>query len=78
VTKIAQGEGDAAIVYATDARTSNAVVPVAVPDDANVLATYAGVVVKASHLVAAARALLAWLAGPDGQAVLAPFGFLPP
>jgi molybdate transport system substrate-binding protein len=77
VAKIAQGEGDAAIVYVTDAGTSNAVVPVAVPDDANVRATYAGVVVKASHVVAAARALLGWLTGPDGQAVLASFGFLP-
>ena len=41
-------------------------------------ATYAGVVVKASANAAAAAAFLAWLAGPDGQAILASFGFLPP
>ena len=33
--------------------------------------------VKASANVAAAQAFLAWLAGPDGQAILASFGFLP-
>ena len=48
------------------------------PDAANVLATYAGVVVKASPNAAAAQAFLAWFAGPDGQAILAGFGFLPP
>ena len=41
-------------------------------------ATYGGVVVKASPHQDAAAAFLDWLAGPDGQAVLAAFGFLPP
>ena len=41
-------------------------------------ATYGGVVVKASPNQDAAKAFLDWLAGPDGQAVLASFGFLPP
>ena len=77
VTQIELGEGDAGIVYVTDARTSTKVVTVAVPDSANVPATYAGVVVKASANTAAAQAFLTWLAGPDGQAVLAAFGFLP-
>ena len=45
--------------------------PIAVPADANVPATYAGVVVKASRNAAAAQAFLTWLAGPDGQAILA-------
>ena len=45
---------------------------------ANVLATYAGVVVKASPNPTAARAFLTWFAGPDGQAILSGFGFLPP
>ena len=47
-------------------------------DPANVPATYAGVVVKASKNAAAAKAFLDWFAGPDGQAILGPFGFLPP
>jgi molybdate transport system substrate-binding protein len=78
VSKVELGEGDAAIVYVTDAKTSTKVTPIAVPADANVLATYAGVVVKASKNAGAAQAFLTWFAGPDGQAILASFGFLPP
>jgi molybdate transport system substrate-binding protein len=78
VSKIELGEGDAAIVYVTDAKTSTKVTAITVPTDANVPATYAGVVVKGSKNAAAAQAFLSWLAGPDGQAILASFGFLPP
>ena len=78
VSKIGLGEGDAGIVYVTDARTSTKVTTIAVPDVANVMATYAGVVVEASTNGAAAQAFLTWLAGPDGQANLASFGFLRP
>ena len=78
VAKIELGEGDAAIVYVTDAKASTKVTTVGVPESANVPATYAGVVVKGSANAAAAKAFLAWLAGPDGQALLSSFGFLPP
>ena len=78
VAKIALGEGDAGIVYVTDAAAADGVETIDVPDAANVPATYAGVVVGASPNQAAASAFLEWLAGPDGQAVLAEFGFLPP
>jgi molybdate transport system substrate-binding protein len=78
VAKIELGEGDVGIVYVTDAKTSTKVMTIAVPDAANVPATYGGVVVRASPNVAAAQAFLAWLAGPDGQAILASFGFLSP
>ncbi len=77
VAKTELGEGDAGIVYVTDAKASTKVITIRVPDAANVPATYGGVVVKASTNVAAAQAFLAWLAGPDGQAILASFGFLP-
>jgi len=72
------GEGDAGIVYATDAKASAKVATIAIPAEANVPATYAGVVVKSSAHSATAHALLSWLAGPDGQAILASFGFQPP
>jgi molybdate transport system substrate-binding protein len=78
VATIELGEGDAGIVYVTDAKTSTKVTTIAVPPAANVPATYAGVVVKTSPNVAAAQAFLAWLAGPGGQEILASFGFLPP
>jgi molybdate transport system substrate-binding protein len=78
VAKIELGEGDAGIVYITDAKASTKVTAVDVPDTANVPATYSGVVVKASKNAAAARAFLTWFAGPDGQAILGSFGFLQP
>ncbi len=62
----------------TDAKTSTKVTTIPVPEAANVPATYGGVVVEASANQAAATAFLTWLAGPDGQAILASFGFLPP
>jgi molybdate transport system substrate-binding protein len=78
VNKVGLGEGDAGIVYVTDAKSSPNVTAIDVPADANVPATYGGVVVKASQNQAAAKAFLDWLASADGQAVLASFGFLPP
>jgi molybdate transport system substrate-binding protein len=78
VAKIELGEGDAGIVYVTDARASAKVISIEVPDSANVPATYAGVVVQASRNVATAQRFLDWFGGPDGQAILAGFGFLPP
>ncbi len=78
VAKIELGEGDAGIVYVTDGKASTKVTTIDVPDTANVPATYAGVVVKASRNAAAAQAFLTWFAGPDGQAILSTFGFLPP
>jgi molybdate transport system substrate-binding protein len=78
VSKIALGEGDAGIVYVTDATAANGVESITVPDAVNVPATYAGVVVGASSNQEAAGAFLGWLAGPDGQAILSEFGFQPP
>lgn len=78
VAKIELGEGDAAIVYVTDAKASSRVTSVPVPAFANLPATYGGVVVKASAHVTAAAAFLAWLAGPEGRAILASLGFLAP
>ena len=79
VAKIELGEGDAAIVYATDATAAgDAVERIPLPGEADVPVTYAAVVLRdAPHPEAAAR-FLAWLAGVDGQAVLARFGFTAP
>lgn len=78
IAKIELGEGDAGIVYATDAKASGKVATIEVPDAANVRATYDGVVLKASGHVAAAKAFLDWFAGAGGRAILAGLGFLPP
>ncbi len=77
-SKVALGEADAGIVYATDARATKRVATIPVPAQANVSALYAGVAVKTSHHLTDAQAFLSWLAGPNGQAVLQQFGFLAP
>ena len=78
VTKVELGEGDAGIVYATDAAASNAVDVVPIPDGANVRVDYVGTIVATSPHQAAAAAFLEWLAGPEGQMVLGGFGFVAP
>lgn len=75
LARIELGEGDAAIVYATDAAASGAVASLPIPAGVNVTAVYAGAVMAAAADRAAAHAFLDWLAGPDGQGILASFGF---
>jgi molybdate transport system substrate-binding protein len=76
--KVELGEADAAIVYASDALGSSAVVALDIPPEANVVATYAGAVPKTAANRAGGHAFLDFLVGPDGQAILARFGFEPP
>ena len=78
VAKIELGEGDAGIVYVTDAVASENVETVRIPAGANVPATYAAVVLNASPHQAEAKAFLDWLQGAEGLAILQGFGFLPP
>jgi molybdate transport system substrate-binding protein len=78
VAKVALGEGDAAIVYATDARAESRVVAIPIPPASNVIATYGGVVVEAAPNRSAAEAFLDWLLAPQGQDLFGAFGFLPP
>ncbi|CAN5702123.1 molybdate ABC transporter substrate-binding protein [soil metagenome] len=74
--KIELGEGDAAIVYATDAvAAGDAVTSIAIPSAANVPATYAAGVVGGSDAATHAHDLLEWLLGPEGQAILEANGF---
>ncbi len=77
LTRIELGEGDAAIVYATDAATSDAVRTIPLPESAAPVVTYAAVVIGSGHTTAA-RAFLDWLRGTQGAAVMSRFGFLPP
>jgi molybdate transport system substrate-binding protein len=78
VAKIEVGEGDAAIVYVTDATASGSVATIEIPADANVPAKYSGVVVGGSAHSAGAHAFLEWLRGPEATPIFAKFGFLPP
>lgn len=76
VAKLELGEGDAGVVYASDALASDSLTTIQVPAEAAVTATYGGVIVKSSPRAAEAAAFLAWLAGPAGQAMLSRFGFV--
>ena len=78
VAKIELGEGDAGIVYVTDAAASKVIKTIDLPPAANVVAMYAGVVVGSSAHPREAKAFLDWLVGSGGQAILASFGFRPP
>jgi molybdate transport system substrate-binding protein len=78
IAKIELDEGDAGIVYVTDARASTKVQAIEIPAQANLPATYAGVVVKASKNVTAAHAFLDWMNGAEAQLILTELGFIPP
>ena len=75
VSKVALGEGDAAIVYVTDALGASGLTKIDVPAGANVVATYGGVAIKASPGAALGAEFLTWLRGTDAQQVLAAHGF---
>lgn len=76
LTKIELGEGDAGIVYKTDALVSKEKVKtIALPDSVNVIATYPIAVVKASNNKTAAAAFVAFVRATDGQTLLKNAGF---
>ena len=77
LAKVELGEGDAAIVYLTDAAASGMVESVAIPAEANVPATYAAVANIDAPDPALAADFLSFLTGPEAQAVLAELGFRP-
>ena len=78
LAKVELGEGDAAIVYATDARASAKIRLIAVPEAAQVRVNYSAVVLARAAGRAAATDFITWLAGAGGQATLSRFGFLAP
>ncbi|MET0799743.1 MAG: molybdate ABC transporter substrate-binding protein [Actinomycetota bacterium] len=79
VAKIAAGEGDAGIVYESDisAAAGNDVAAVEIPDEVNVIATYPIAVVQGAPSADLASEFVAYVTGPDGQATLERYGFVP-
>lgn len=76
---VTTGDADAAIVYATDAKSAgDAVDTVTIPDAQNVIAVYPIAVIAASTNPPTSRAFIDFVTGPEGQATLRSFGFLPP
>lgn len=72
LAKIELGEGDAAIVYASDALDSDAVSPIKLPPDTEVMAIYGALRISERT---AASAFIEWLESPQVQRILADAGF---
>jgi molybdate transport system substrate-binding protein len=79
VTKVTLGEVDAGIVYVTDVKENAAKSSgVTIPADQNAITDYPIVQLKGAPNTTAAKAFISYVLGPDGQKVLASFGFMPP
>lgn len=77
LAKVALGEADAGIVYTTDAQTKvDSTATLDIPDAFNSIATYPIGVVKASKNAVVAQQFVDYVAGADGQSVLAQYGFV--
>jgi molybdate transport system substrate-binding protein len=78
LTKIELGEGDAGIVYVTDARVSgDAVESIEIPEEYNVIAEYPIAVLTEAADPALAQTFIEYVLSRDGQAVLQSYGFEP-
>lgn len=79
VTAVADGDADAGIVYVTDLQAAGDILEgVEIPDDLNVIAAYPIGVVSDTEAADAADAFVAYVTGPEGQAILQEHGFLEP
>jgi molybdate transport system substrate-binding protein len=79
VSRVQQGQADAGIVYATDVTAGGSrVTGVAIPDSANVLASYPVAALLKGANPAGGRAFTAYLTSAQAQTVLAKYGFLAP
>jgi molybdate transport system substrate-binding protein len=79
LTAVSEGDADAGVVYATDARAvEHEVTVVEVPADENAVAVYPIALVASTDDTALAEAFVSFLLGDDGQAVLQDYGFLAP
>ena len=78
VAKVALGEADAGLAYATDIASSRGVTGVEIPATANVVARYPVALLAGGRHPAAARRFVELLFSATGQRVLREHGFLPP
>ncbi|WP_322060452.1 molybdate ABC transporter substrate-binding protein [Paraburkholderia sp. J63] len=74
---VARGEVDAGFVFATDAAIMPDRVKVAMTVPTQTPVTYPLALVEGSHHAADAKAFIAYVLSPEGQAVLAKYGFKP-
>jgi len=79
LTKVMLGEADAGIVYTSDVAQSaaNEVGRIAIPDELNTVASYSIAPLANAPNAALAQRFIAYVLSPDGQQVLASYGFIP-
>ncbi len=79
LSKIVLGEADAGIVYTSDITgdAANQVGRIDIPDELNTVAQYPIAVVLDAPNPDLARAFVDYVLGPEGQAILADYGFIP-
>lgn len=79
LSKITLGEADAGIVYTTDAAAveDGAIATLAIPDSLNTIATYPIAATKNAKNPDLAKKFVDYVLGPEGQQVLAKYGFIP-
>jgi molybdate transport system substrate-binding protein len=78
VSKVSLGEGDAGIVYTTDAQVAgDKLSTIPIPDQFNVIATYPIAVLKSSPYPVLANKFVDFVVGADGQTILEKYGFVP-
>ena len=79
VTKVTLGEADAGIVYVTDVKANEGkAAGVTIPANQNDVTEYPIAELKDAPNTAGGAAFMSYVLGPQGQAVLASFGFQPP
>ena len=79
ITKVTLGEADAGVVYVTDVKANESKADgVPIPPDQNQTTQYPIAEIKDAPNHTAAAAFISYVLGPDGQKVLASYGFLPP
>jgi molybdate transport system substrate-binding protein len=79
LTKVMLGEADAGIVYASDITEVNTfrIGQIDIPDELNILASYPIALVKDSSNLDQAALFISFILSPDGQKILAKYGFIP-
>lgn len=79
LSKVALGEADAGIVYTTDAATvkDGSIGMLEIPDTLNTIATYPIATTKNAKNADLAQKFVDYVLGPEGQKVLAQYGFIP-
>lgn len=78
LTKVSLGEADAGVVYGSDAASAaDTVLTIDIPVALNVRAEYPLAVLKGSANPQEAQAFVDYVLSPDGQIILAQYGFTP-